>query len=52
MHLVDFPNDYPDNSVSEAAKIIFEEHYLNPLGNDIRYVRLESGFRFKYKVTS
>ena len=49
MHLVDFPNDYPDSSVSEAAKRLFEEHYLHPLGDDVRYVQLESGFRVKCK---
>ena len=47
MHLVDFPSDYPDSSISEAAKRQFEEHYLYPLGDDVRYVRLESGFRVK-----
>ena len=47
MHLVDFPSDCPDSSVSEAAKRQFQEHYLYPLGDDIRYVRLESGFRVK-----
>ena len=54
MHLVDFPSDCPDGSVSEAAKRQFQEHYLYPLGDDIRYVRLESGFRVKcqgYKLT-
>ena len=54
MHLVDFPSDYLDSSVSEAAKRLFEEHYLYPLGDDVRYVQLESGFRVKcqvYKLT-
>ena len=45
MQLVDFPSDYPDSSVSEAAKRQFEEHYLHPLGDEVRYVQLESGFR-------
>ena len=45
MHLVDYPSDYQDSSVSEAAKRQFEDHYLDPLGDDVRYVRLESGFR-------
>ena len=44
---MDFPSDYPDSSVPEAAKRQFEEHYLHPLGEDIRYVQLESGFRVK-----
>ena len=54
MHLVDFPSDYPGCSVSEVAKRQFEEHYLHPLGDNIRYVQLESGFRVKcqgYKLT-
>ena len=52
MHLADFPSDYPDSSVSEAAKRLFEEHYLHPLGDDVRYVQLESGFKVKCGVTS
>ena len=54
MHLVDFPSDYPDSNVSEIAKRQFEEHYLHPLGDNVRYVQLESGFRVKcqgYKLT-
>ena len=51
MHLLDYPSDYPDSSVPEAAKSQFEEHYLHPLGNDVRYVQLESGFRVKCQVT-
>ena len=51
---MDFPSDYPDSSISEAAKRQFEEHFLHPLGDDVRYVQLESGFRVKcpgYKLT-
>ena len=54
MHLLDYPSDYPDSSVSEAAASQFEEHYLDPLGDDVRYVQLESRFRVKcegYKLT-
>ena len=54
MNLVDFPSDHPDSSVSETAKRLFEEHYLHPLGDDVRYVQLESGFIVKcegYKLT-
>jgi hypothetical protein len=48
MHLVDYPNEhYPDSNVSEVAEKQFQEHYLCPLGDDVRYVRLESGFRVK-----
>ena len=52
--MLDYPSDYPDNSVPEAAKRQFEEHYLHPLGDDVRYVLLESGYRVKcqdYKLT-
>ena len=52
MHLADFPNDYPDSSVSEVAKRQFEEHYLHPLGDAVRYVQLESEFTVKCQVTS
>ena len=54
MDMVDFPSDYPDSNVSEIAKRQFEEHYLHPLGDNVRYVQLESGFRVKcqgYKLT-
>ena len=49
MHLLDYPEDYPDSNVSEAAEKRFQEHYLHPLGDDIKYVRLESRFRVKYQ---
>ena len=49
MNFVDFPSDYPDSSIYEAAKRLFEEHYLHPLGHDVRYVQLESGYRVKCK---
>jgi hypothetical protein len=45
MLLSDYPNEFPDSNVSEAAEKHFQEHYLRPLGNDVRYVQLESGFR-------
>jgi len=41
MHLVDYPNDYPDSDVSEVAEKQFQEYYLHPLGDDVRFVRLE-----------
>jgi hypothetical protein len=44
MDVWDDPDKYP-GSVSEEAEKRFQEHYLRPLGNDARYVRLESGFR-------
>ena len=48
MHLVDYPHEYHlDSNVSEVAEKQFQEHYLHPLGDDVRYVQLESGFRVK-----
>jgi hypothetical protein len=44
MDVLDDPDKYP-SSVSEEAVKRFQEHYLHPLGNDARYVRLESAFR-------
>ena len=49
MHLFDYPEEYPDSDVSEAAKKQFREHYLRPLGDNIKYVRLESKFGVKYR---
>ena len=40
--VLDDPDLYPDRSVSEVAKERFEEHYLHPLGGDVRYVQLQS----------
>jgi hypothetical protein len=45
MHLSDFPDEYLDSNVSEVAEKQFQEHYLHPLGDDIIFVQLESGFR-------
>ena len=33
---------YPGRSVSEVAKERFQEDYVHPLGDDVRYVQLES----------
>ena len=44
MHLTDYPNEYPGSIVPEVAENLFQEHYLHPLGGDVRYVRLESEF--------
>ncbi|KAN0129344.1 hypothetical protein V8E53_012828 [Lactarius tabidus] len=41
MLLSDYPNEFPGSNVSEAAEKHFQEHYLRPLGNDVRYVQLE-----------
>jgi hypothetical protein len=45
MHLADYPSEYPDCDISEVAEKQFQEHYLHPLGDDVRYVKLQSGFR-------
>ena len=42
MDVLDYPDLYPDRSVSEVAKERFQEHYLHPLGDDVGYVQLES----------
>ena len=45
MHLCDYPNEHLNSNVSEVAENQFQEHYLHPLGDDVRFVQLESGFR-------
>jgi hypothetical protein len=47
MHLADYPNEFPDSNVSDVVDKSFEEHYLHLLGNDVRFVRLASGFGFE-----
>ena len=48
MHLFDYPSEYLNAAkVSEAAERQFQEHYLHPLGNDVRYVWLESWLRIR-----
>ena len=42
MDVLDDPDLYLDRSVSEVAKDRFEEHYLHPLGDGVRYVQLGS----------
>ena len=42
MDVLDDPDKYVDQSVSEVAKEQFQEHYLRPLGDDVKYVQLES----------
>ena len=49
MNLFDYPQENPDCEVSAAAEKQFREHYLDPLGDNIKYVRLQSRFRIKYK---
>ena len=50
MLLFDYPNEYPDSNVLEVAEKQFQEHYLHPLGDEVRYVRLESRFRVKCQI--
>ena len=50
MHLADYPDEHPpDSKVSEVAEEQFREHYLIPLGNEVRFVRLESGFGVRFQ---
>jgi hypothetical protein len=42
MDVSDFPEKYLDRSALEVAEEQFQEHYLNPIGDNIGYVRLES----------
>jgi len=43
IHLEDYGN--PDDNVSDVVEKQFQEHYLHPLGDGVKFVRLESGFR-------
>ena len=45
MDVSDDPDTYQDRSASEVAKELFQEHYLDPLGHNVGYVRLESEFQ-------
>jgi hypothetical protein len=54
MHMLDYPDEYSGSNVSEVmkkqfqeqvAEEQFQEHYLQPLGDDAKFVQLESGFR-------
>ena len=42
MDVSDYPDKYLDSNVSQVAEEQFQEYYLRPLGDDVRYVRLES----------
>ena len=41
MDVFDYPDEYPDSNVSQVTEKQFQDHFLRPLGNDVRYVRLE-----------
>ena len=49
MHLLDYPDEYPDSDASEVAEKIFREHYLLPLDKEVKFVRLESKSRIKFQ---
>ncbi|KAN0134473.1 hypothetical protein V8E53_007619 [Lactarius tabidus] len=41
MQVLDYPDEYPDGNVTDAAGKLFREHYLDPLGDDVKYVQLQ-----------
>ena len=45
MDVSDYPDEYLDTNVSQVVENKFQEYYLRPLGDDVRYVRLESALR-------
>ncbi|KAF8259474.1 hypothetical protein EI94DRAFT_1751443 [Lactarius quietus] len=42
MDMFDEPDKYPSDDVDKVAKKLFQDHYLRPLGDDAKYVRLEN----------
>ncbi len=40
--LEDFLNETLDGDILEVAQKLFQEHYLHPLGDGVRFVRLAS----------
>lgn len=46
MDILDDPDKYPPGTdVFEEAEKRFQEYYLRPLGDDAKYVQLESEFK-------
>ena len=45
MDVSDYPDRYPDSDVSQVVEKQFQEHYMRPLGDGVKYVRLESVLR-------
>jgi hypothetical protein len=43
------PDKYPDSNIYQLAEKRSQNHYLHPLGDDVRYVRLESESGVMYK---
>jgi hypothetical protein len=50
MHLADYTNEYLDSNISEVVEKQFQEHYLHPLGDNVRFVQLESEFQATCQV--
>ena len=50
MQVLDYPDEYADNNILEAVERTFQEQYLHPLGDDVKYVRLESRSRVTVMV--
>ncbi|KAF8270312.1 hypothetical protein EI94DRAFT_785377 [Lactarius quietus] len=44
----DEPHKYPGRKASEVAEERFKDHYLRPLGDNVKYVRLEGRFGIKW----
>ena len=49
MDVSDDPDIYLGRNVSEVAEERFQENYLRPLGDEVRYVRLESELQVIYQ---
>ena len=49
MDVSDDPDMYPNKSLSEVAEEWFQEHYLHPLGDEVRYVQLQSKLQVIYQ---
>ncbi|KAH9053324.1 hypothetical protein EDB87DRAFT_1569374 [Lactarius vividus] len=47
IHVEDFGS--PDDDVHDVTEKRFQEHYVSPLGDGVRYVRLERRLRGKYR---
>ncbi|KAF8266523.1 hypothetical protein EI94DRAFT_178720 [Lactarius quietus] len=41
MDVSDYPDKYVDSNGNQVAEKLFQDHYLHPLGHDVKYVRLE-----------
>ncbi|KAF8267228.1 hypothetical protein EI94DRAFT_1731050 [Lactarius quietus] len=47
MDVSDYPDKYPDSNGNEVAEKLFQDHHVRPLGNNAKYVRLESESRVR-----